>query len=304
MNKPTADFIYHLKYDRNYSDQTIVSYRRDIEKFFDFINNEGVLFDKVDTQIIRNFLSVELSNGVSKRSCKRRLCSLKHFYKFLVSRGLAEDNPFLFVSSPKTEKKFPHVLYKEQIFSIFELNRQRQDEMMIRDQAIIELLYFSGIRVAELVNIDVQDINVKTRALRIKKGKGGKERIVPFSRDCSKTVGEYLSDLRPVLLSRNTNPRKITAALFLNADGEKLTTRGVEYILDRIQEITGKDIGLHPHALRHSFATHLLENGADIREIQELLGHASINATQVYTHVTEDAMKQIYYDNFPRAHKK
>ena len=308
-NKPTQDFLEHLKLERNYSDETIDSYRRDIMKFFDFINSEGVLFDKVDAPVIRNFLSTELANGISKRSCKRRLCSLRHFYNYLVREDLVDTNPFLFVASPKTEKKFPHVLYKEQIEKLFELNRARTDELALRDQAIIELLYYSGIRVSELININVQDINIKQRSLRVF-GKGRKERIVLFSRDCAITLNNYLVNLRPTLLARKKISleyelkNKNLAPFFLNDKGEKLTRRGVEYILDQIEEKVGSNLGLHPHILRHSFATHLLENGADLTQIQLLLGHESINATQVYTHVTEEAMKETYLNNFPRAKKK
>ena len=300
MNKPTRDFLNHLQEERKYSLETIDSYRRDIEKFFAFLNEEGILFDKVDAQIIRNFLSKELESGVGKRSCKRRLSSLRHFYNYLVMVKLVETNPFLFVSSPKTEKKFPHVLYKEQIEQIFKLNKQREDELMIRDEAIIELLYYSGLRVAELAHLNVQSINIKTRMVRVM-GKGQKERIVPFTKECGITINNYLSTLRPVLLSRAIKP---TARLFLNSKGGELTTRGIEFILDKIEERCGQSLGLHPHILRHSFATHLLENGADLREIQELLGHASINATQIYTHVSEEAMKEVYLANFPRAKKK
>ena len=303
MNKPTRDFLNYLQYlqqDRQYSPETIDSYRRDIEKFFEFLNEEGILFDNVDPQIIRNFLSKELESGVSKRSCKRRLSSLRHFYNYLSNQGLVDTNPFLFVSSPKTEKKFPHVLYKEQIEKLFTLNREREDELMIRDQAIIELLYYSGLRVAELASLNVQDLNIKTRLLRVM-GKGQKERIVPFTKGCATTINDYTLTLRPILLSRASKP---SAKLFLNSKGGELTTRGIEFILDKIEEKCGQSLGLHPHILRHSFATHLLENGADLREIQELLGHASINATQIYTHVSEEAMKEVYLANFPRAKKK
>ena len=303
MNKPTRDFLNyleHLQKDRKYSPKTIDSYRRDIEKYFEFLNEEGILFDRVDPPIIRNFLSKELENGVSKRSCKRRLSSLRHFYNYLVNEKIVDTNPFLFVQSPKTEKKFPHVLYKEQIEKIFSLNKAREDELMIRDQAIIELLYYSGLRVAELAGLNVQSVNVKTRMVRVM-GKGQKERIVPFTRECGITINDYLTTLRPVLLSRASKP---TARLFLNSKGGELTTRGIEFILDKIEERCGQSLGLHPHILRHSFATHLLENGADLREIQELLGHASINATQIYTHVSEEAMKEVYLANFPRAKKK
>ena len=300
MNKPTRDFIKHLELDRNYSKKTIESYTNDIEKFFKYLANEGILFDQIDLIIIRNFLTKELQDGVSKRSCSRRLSALRHFYTFLVKKGYTSDNPFVYISSPKTDKKYPHALYKEQIEEIFKENAKREDELALRDQAILEVLYFCGIRAAELVNIDVQSVNLPKRFIRVF-GKGSKERLVPFSVECKTILEKYMKEDRPKLLEKSQMP---TPALFMNNKGQRLTTRGLEYILDKIEEKTGLFVGLHPHILRHSFATHLLENGADLRVIQELLGHESINATQVYTHVTEEAMKDAYFNAFPRAHKK
>ena len=300
MNKPEKDFLDHLKLERNYSDMTVDSYRRDIEKFFHFLAVEGLLMEEVDLVVIRNFLTDELNKGVSKRSCKRRLCSLRHFYNYLVNVKLIKTNPFVFINSPRTDKTYPHALYKDQIQDIFKYNRERTDELRIRDQAILSLLYYSGIRASELVGLNTQDINLKARTVRVM-GKGRKERIVPFTVECQKDLADYINNLRPSLQSKAYNKE---SALFLNNQGERLTTRGLEYILDKVEEKTGNFVGLHPHILRHSFATHLLENGADLRVIQELLGHASINATQVYTHVSEEAMKDIYSQSFPRAHKK
>ncbi len=299
MNKPTHDFLYHLKADRNYSDQTIKSYQYDLEKFFNFLLSEGVLMDDVDSIVIRNFLTDELNAGVSKRSCKRRLSSLKHFYSFLVDRGMVKDNPFVLVSSPKTDKKMPHTLYRDQIKEIFEENAKRTDFLAERDQAILSTLYFCGLRAAELVTLKTRDVDLKNRLLTVM-GKGSKERLVPFTNECRDTIKKYMENSRKELLLKQKEPGN---ELFLNDKGQKLTTRGLEYILDKIEEKTGTFVGLHPHILRHSFATHLLENGADIRVIQELLGHTSINATQVYTHVSAEAMKQTYIDAFPRAKK-
>ena len=306
MNKAIAEFEKYLRNERRYSEKTIASYSFDLEKFFDFIFKEGVLMDEVDQIVIRNFLTEELNSGVSKRSCQRRLSSLRHFYSYLVREKVVKDNPFIFIKAPKTETKYPHALYKEQIKTIFEENAKRTDELAVRDQAILELLYYSGIRAAELVNISLQDVDLRRRTVLVL-GKGNKRRTVPFTMDCQNTLTKYLKDLRPILLSRfvptekNLNP---PIAFFLSATGNQLTTRGLEYILDKIEEKTGTFVDLHPHLLRHSFATHLLENGADLRVIQELLGHTSINATQVYTHVTTEMMQKEYSVAHPRAHKK
>ena len=304
MNKPTHEFITHLqthlKYNRNYSPETIKSYTEDIEKFLAFLEQEDVLMDEVDVIVIRNFLANELNSGVSKRSCKRRLSSLRYFYKFMLKEGYVKDNPFLLIDSPKTEIRYPHALYKEQVRELLNANRERTDELALRDQAIISTLYFTGMRASELVNLKLQSLTLSDRIIRVI-GKGNKERIVPITDECKKDLERYIKECRPVLLIR---AKVITSVLFLNSNGNKLTTRGLEYILDEIEEKTGNFVGLHPHILRHSYATHLLENGADLRLIQELLGHASINATQVYTHVTEEAMKKEYLAAHPRAKKK
>ena len=302
MNKQGYDFLKYLKYELNYSEKTVQSYSYDLNKFFDFILKEGVLMDKVDSVVIRNFLTDELNNGISKRSCKRRLCSLNKFYKYLVKNNLIEENPFALIDRPKTDKKYPRALYKDQIQDILKSNGERTDYLALRDQVILYLLYYCGLRASELVIIDMQHVNLKRRVLMVM-GKGSKERMVPLTDECAKLISEYQNGLRTELIKK-ARPDKKTAILILNKDGEPLTTRGLEYILDRIEEKTGNFVGLHPHLLRHSFATHLLENGADLRIIQELLGHESINATQVYTHVSAEAMKQTYLDSFPRAKKK
>ena len=300
MNKPLKEFLDYLQFERKYSEKTIESYKNDIEKFFRFLDIEDILMDEVDQIIIRNFLSSELNNGVSKRSCKRRLSSLKHFYKFIVNKKYVNNNPFEFIGSPKAPKKFPSVLYKYQVEDLLNENRKRKDKLAPRDQAILELLYYTGMRVSELANVKIQDLNLKNRFVRVI-GKGNKERIIPFTDECKKTIETYINDLRSELSQKNLNPTNI---LILNERGEGITSRGIEYILDSIEEKTGLFMGIHPHLLRHSFATHLLENGADLRVIQELLGHASLNTTQIYTHVTEEKMKETYHLYHPRANKK
>jgi integrase/recombinase XerC len=300
MNKPLRDFLDYLQYERAYSKYTISSYQNDIEKFFDFLLTEDLNMEEVDVLVIRNFLTVELSNNVSKRSCKRRLSALRLFYDFMYKNKYVKDNPFIFINAPKTDKKFPKVLYKEQIEELLRENKLRTDEFACRDQAILELLYYCGIRASELVNLELQNLQIKRRFVRLL-GKGNKERLVPFTEECAKTLEKYLEISRPELLKNNTEP---TNVVFLNNLGKKLTTRGLEYILDKIQQRIGLFLGLHPHILRHSFATHLLENGADLRVIQELLGHESLNTTQVYTHVSEKAMQETYLKYFPRAKKE
>ena len=287
-----ASFLEHLKLDLNYSEKTIQSYEFDIKNFQSYLSSVGHGLEDANPQLIRNYLSEELTDGKTKVTCCRRIAGLRHFYNFLVKKNLIKENPFLFVGAPKKEIRYPEALYLEQIETLFNKNKERDDELKYRDQAIIELLYASGVRVSELVNIKLASINLKSRTIRVY-GKGRKERIVMFSKSCQQTLLDYLDHSK-----HNGNDY-----LFLNSRGEQLTTRGVEYILKEIQNKCGIQLGLHPHLLRHTFATHLLEGGADLRVIQELLGHESINTTQVYTHITEEAMKHQFEMSHPRAKK-
>ncbi|MCD8204930.1 MAG: tyrosine-type recombinase/integrase [Coprobacillus sp.] len=299
MNVVEQEFLDYLKNDKRYTKDTIRSYQNDLDKWFDFLLREDYEFNEVDPKLIRNFLSIEMEeNGVSHRSCRRRLSCYTTFYSFLQQRHYVEDNPFLLIEGPKMDKKYPSVLTRDQIDELFKLNGERTDPLMLRDQCILKMLYYMGLRASELVNLEIQSIDFRSRTARIF-GKGQKERLVPFSQDCLEAMQKYKNELRPQLMGR-----KITQIFILNEDGEPLTVRGLEYIIDSIEEKCGLYYGLHPHTLRHSFATHLLENGADLRVIQELLGHSSINATQVYTHVSDKEMKQTYNTYHPTAHKE
>lgn len=204
------------------------------------------------------------------------------------------------ISSPKGEKKLPDFLTTNEIDLLLDENKKRTDELADRDQAILELLYASGLRASELINLTLQDINMRERIIRVF-GKGSKERIVPFSKTARCAIEQYMQESRPKLL---TNNPKGENHIFLNSHGEKLTYRGLEYILSEVEKKTGIYLKLHPHKLRHSFATHLLNEGADLRTIQELLGHESIGTTQIYTHVTYSEMKNTYDKSFPRARKR
>lgn len=299
--KEIDEFKDYLKYTLNYSDKTIASYEQDIESFYLFIFAEGIDIDDVDMPIIRNYLSTQLANGISKRTLCRRLSCYRHYFSFLLNKGYVHENCFIFINSPKKEIRYPHALYLEQIETLFERNRERSDHLMLRDQVILECLYATGVRASEFVNIKLQDIDFRTRSIRVI-GKGDKERIVPFTKSASHTMKEYIKDCRPLLLAKNKKTYNIDYFI-LNDQGKRLTTRGLEYILKNIEKLTGCNYDLHPHIFRHSFATHLLEGGADLRVIQELLGHESLNATQVYTHVTEEWMKYQFTASHPRAKK-
>lgn len=302
MLKEIQDFLNHIQYEHGYSLLTVKSYQRDIEQFYKSIFEQGVDITDVDAGIIRNYLSSLMMKGDSKRSCQRKLAALRHYYSYLLSKGIVEENPFLYIDSLKAEKRLPSVLYLEQIEDLFERNKQRTDELQLRDQAIIELLYATGVRASEFINIRLQDVDLKRRTIRIF-GKGRKERMVVFSQSSKSTLEDYIKLSRPHLLSQNKLAFNVDY-LFLNNLGKKLTVRGLQYILEDIEKKIGTNFGLHPHIFRHSFATHLLEGGADLRVIQELLGHESLNTTQVYTHVTEEQILTQFYAHHPRASKK
>ena len=286
-------FLEHLKFDLNYSEQTIKSYQQDIESFKNYLNSKGTDIEQANPQLIRMYLSKEMKDGKTKVTCCRRIAGLRHFYEYLVRSNFIRENPFLFVGAPKKEIRYPEALYLEQVETLFAKNKERTDDLRLRDQAIIELLYATGVRVSELVNIKMNAVDFRNRTIRVF-GKGRKERMVIFTKSCKETLVQYI---------RNNPLKQSKDYLFTNAKGDQLTTRGVEYILDQIQNKCGMQLGLHPHMLRHSFATHLLEGGADLRVIQELLGHESINTTQIYTHITEEAMKQQFVMSHPRAKK-
>ncbi|MCQ2793273.1 MAG: tyrosine recombinase XerC [Bacilli bacterium] len=294
-------FLEYLRYYLNFSQLTINSYGFDLRNFDKFLTQENIDIDDVDAPIIRNYLSIQLANGISKKTCCRRLSALRHYFDFLVENKIVADNPFIFIKSPKKEIRYPQVLYVEQINTLLKRNSERDDELALRDQCILELLYASGVRVSELVKIKLKDIDIRNRSIRIL-GKGRKERIVPFNKSAQDAIKKYVNNSRDQLLIRYSLSIQ-NDYLLCNSNGKPLTTRGVEYILKDIEKKTGCNYDLHPHLLRHTFATHLLEGGADLRVIQELLGHESLNTTQIYTHVTEESMKNQFEAAHPRAKK-
>lgn len=302
MTLELKEFLEDLQYVYQYSPRTCDSYRRDISKFYDFVFKEGFTINDVDNILIRNFLSEELQNGISPRSCSRRLCALRHYFKWLRKKGYVDNNPFLLIKSPKQAIRYPDTLYVEDIDRLLLKNSERTDDLMIRDQAILELLYASGVRASELVSINFNDIDYRNRTIRII-GKGNKERIVPFSKTCKQVLLDYEKNSRTKLLEHNKMDLNVEK-FFLNAQGKALTVRGLEFILKSIEAKTGMSLDLHPHKIRHTFATHLLEEGADLRVIQELLGHESLNTTQVYTHVTQESLKHQFNAYHPRSKKK
>lgn len=302
MTKEIREFLDYLQYELNYSPKTIDSYERDVLHFYDYLRKEDVNIDDVDLHVVRNYMSTELSRGVTKKTLCRHLSALRKFFRFLIKSDYIQENVFLYVHSPKQEQRLPRTLFEEQVEKLLIANSKRTDELKYRDQAILELLFASGLRAEELLNLEKSDIDFRTRTIRVI-GKGNKERIVPFTFEAKKSIEEYLKNSRLSLSNRNKKEYE-TPYLFLNVRGEKLSVRGLEYILKTIEQKTGLIFDLHPHLFRHTFATNLLENGADLRVIQELLGHSSLNTTQIYTHVTTESLKNQFRSAHPRAKRK
>ena len=290
------EYCAFLTYQRAYSAKTVESYRSDIEFFLSFLGKKKRPVDQIDEKLIRDFLYKQMDQGVGKRSLQRRLSALRSYFDFLLHKGDVPNNPFRMVSSPKMGQSFPERLFLEEVERLIEENGRRDDELAPRDQAILLLLFTSGMRASELVALTPMQIDFRRLSILVH-GKGKKDRYVPFSEKTAEALRDYAVNCRSKLLQRREKPGRVDA-LFLSAKGEKLTVRGLEYILSSIEKRLGEHLHLHPHLLRHTFATTLLDSGADLRQIQELLGHESINTTQVYTHLSTKDLSEEYSKAF------
>ena len=290
------DYLEYLKYQKAYSKYTIKSYEEDIIEFFNFCNRESLDYIKIEYSDIRIYLMyLKEEKKDNNTSINRKLSSLRGFYKYLVNKNIVKNNIFLLINGPKKDKKLPRYFeYNEleELFKVPDISTAKGQ----RDLLILEMLYATGVRVGELVNIKIEDINKSYRKITIL-GKGNKERNVIYGDYCEEILDKYLNEGRLLLNKKNSN------YLFINHLGDILTERGVRYILSELIKKTSISKNISPHMIRHSFATHLLNEGCDLLSVQKLLGHESISATQVYTHVTTDRLKEVYYKSFPRAKK-
>lgn len=290
------EFIEYLEYEKGLSANSQAAYRRDLEKFAAFLVQEGrnASPEAVNKQDIMAYLTWQLDNGSAHSSIARSLSSIKTFSKFLILEGRAVSNPASELETPRIKRHLPVVLSVEEVDMLMETPRVILP-LGLRDRAMLELMYGTGVRVSELLGLNIEDINMTAGFLRCL-GKGRKERIVPVNQTAIRWVERYMSQSRSVLLKRAAN-----RTLFLNARGSAMTRQGFFKILAGYAQKAQLEKSITPHTLRHSFATHLLENGADLRSVQEMLGHADISTTQIYTHLTRSRLLEVYRMFHPRA---
>mgnify|MGYP001578740835 FL=1 len=286
IDRHIEKYIRYLEIEKNASEHTILNYKKDLEEFKKFLGEAKI--ESVSYLTLRKFLSTLKERGLKSRSISRKLSSLRSFFRFLNREGLLKSDPTSAISSPKLEKHLPIFLTEDEITRLVE-SPDTKELSGFRDRAILETFYSTGMRVSELIGLNQENIDFFGGVAKVM-GKGRKERLTPIGDRALRAIREYLE--------RRDNSQP---AVFLNKNGRRLTARGVRVILDRYVRILALRENISPHSLRHSFATHLLNRGADLRSVQELLGHANLSTTQIYTHLTTDRLKSVYDKAHPRA---
>ena len=300
MQTEIGDFLNYLTYERNVSGNTVEAYRTDLESFIHFLCNDYLSMARdqldlrrVDHLTIRSYLAHLGRRKLRRSSMARHLSALRSFFKYLMREGVVEANPARTVATPKREKQLPSVMQTAEVALLIE-QADASTTLGMRDRAFLELLYASGLRISELVGIDIDDFELRAKLVKVR-GKGSKERIVPFGSKAEEAVRAWL-EVRGELAH---DPDE--QALFVNYRGQRITTRSVRRLFDGYIRKAALRAGISPHTMRHSFATHLLNSGADLRGIQELLGHASLSTTQKYTHLNDWQLIAVYKKAHPRA---
>jgi integrase/recombinase XerC len=288
-------FLAHLTHERRMSAHTRAAYRRDLSRLMAFCVSRAVLdWSGLDNARVRAFAAAEHSAGLAPRSVQRRLSAVRTFFEFLIREGCCASNPGIEVRAPKARKRLPTALDVDQMGRLLEF--RADDTLSTRDKAILELFYSSGLRLAELVGLDLDCLDLKDRTVRVD-GKGGKTRIVPVGRFAADALCAWLPE-------RATLPRQHDGAVFVGRSGRRLTPRAVQMRVSTWARRMGLSMHVHPHMFRHSFATHLLESSTDLRGVQELLGHADISTTQIYTHLDFQHLAKVYDAAHPRARRR
>ena len=296
MKDKIKEFLEYITNLKKYSRNTSKNYEIDIKEFEKYLSKKNENYLDIDYAFIKGYLMRLYDRKLSRNTVARKLSSLRSFYKYLFNNDYIKSNPFNYVSSPKKEKKLPKYLGIEEIETVFNIP-DVSTALGQRDKVILEVLYATGIRVGELVNIKISDIDFYKKEIKVL-GKGNKERLDPFGDYCLDAMNLFISDGRKKILDKNkTN----SSYLIINARGKKITTRGIEKIIDLIVKKAALKKHVSPHMLRHSFATHLLNNGCDILTVKELLGHESLETTQIYTHVSNEHLRDVYLKCHPRS---
>ena len=291
-NKDLINYVEYLKYNKNYSENTINGYCDDILEYLSYLQKECLDYKNITYQDIRFLLDYYNNRKYSSKTIRRHISSLKGFYKYLVREGKVIDNPFNYVTLPKKEVKLPKFLNYNEMLEIFD-TIDISDTLGLRNRVVMELLYATGVRVSELVNIKKSDIDLNNKSIVVT-GKGNKTRIVFFNDVCKKYLCRYLDEIKGI---------SIDNYLIINKDGRGITSRGIRLIIDKVIKNTSIIKNISPHVIRHTFATHLLNNGCDLLTVQELLGHSSISTTGIYTHVSMEHTRDVYYHTHPRGKK-
>lgn len=289
-----ARYGTYLTEEKRASRNTVTSYLRDVNQFSDYLRDyQDCGLRQAKSEMVQNYMNWMLSHGKSAASVTRFLASIKSFYNFLLAEGTVAVNPAKGLTAARTERKYPEILTSREV-ELFLDQPQCVDAKGFRDHAMLELLYATGIRVSELISLDLDDLNLSAGFIRCRSK--GKERIIPLYHAAVKALQDYSKNIRPQLIADSGEK-----ALFVNMNGERMSRQGFWKIIKCYQEKAGIEKDITPHTLRHSFAVHLLENGADLRSIQEMLGHADISSTQIYTHVVKRQLKDVYQKAHPRA---
>uniref|UniRef100_A0A7C1JMW4 Tyrosine recombinase XerC n=1 Tax=Ammonifex degensii TaxID=42838 RepID=A0A7C1JMW4_9THEO len=296
-------FLVFLQAERRASPRTVEAYEKDIFDGIDFfaaklgVPDEGLTPAAITPALVRRYLAHLSERGLARNSVLRRLAAWRTFFRFLVREGVVTVNPLTRIASPRRERRLPRVLYQGEAQRLVEV-AATTDPLQLRDRAILEVLYGAGLRVSELVGLNLGDVDLSGGYLRVL-GKGAKERLVPFGSYAAHALQAYLAHSRPLLLRSRAGA--LEHALFLNRLGQRLSVRGVRNIIKACAARAGVEGWVSPHTLRHSFATHLLDGGADLRVVQELLGHARLATTQIYTHLSQEKVRRVYEKTHPRA---
>ncbi len=287
-------FIAYIRFEKRYSPHTIVAYQGDLDQFFNYLHQQYNETDivRVDASMIRSWLVYLMEHDISPRSVNRKLTALKSFYRFLIREGVIESNPLVKIISPKTSKRLPVFIEREKMDHLLDEHSWSMDYPGMRDKLMVEMFYGTGMRLSELVNLKVEDFDFNHATIKVL-GKRNKERLIPFSKKLEGLIREYMAI--------KDGEFGVRTEFFLTDKGKKIYPKLVYLIVNgRLGEVTTLD-KKSPHVLRHTFATHMLNNGADLNAVKELLGHASLSATQVYTHNTIEKLKRIYKQAHPKA---